>query len=86
MSQYRRLRLLNLGERLLVKFSCRNHNWSMPFTLPGHSYPTLDGIAYDSHRTCVDCSVSQLYNSRSFTPGPLFEDVIPNVERVPVVA
>lgn len=54
--------------RAFISMACPQHEWNWPLS----NSQNLKVCGFDAHQSCVKCASERLFDSRSWTPGPMF--------------
>jgi hypothetical protein len=62
------IELVGRIDRAFIRMACSHHEWNWPVSNPDAI--KVDG--FDAHQSCTKCASQRLFNSKDWTPGPMF--------------
>ncbi len=62
------IELVGRIDRAFIRIACPRHEWNWPLSNP--DVVEIDG--FDAHQSCTKCASERLFNSKNWTPGPMF--------------
>jgi len=65
------IQVLGRKDAFITNLLC-GHDWSRPYTSPEFVYPA----SYHAHQACTKCGTRRLFDTGTYTGGPLFREVI----------
>jgi hypothetical protein len=62
------IELIGHIDRAFIRMACPRHEWNWPLSIS--DTVKIDG--FDAHQSCTKCASQRLFNSKKWTPGPMF--------------
>jgi hypothetical protein len=62
------IELIGHVDRAFIRMACPRHEWNWPLSIS--DTVKIDG--FDAHQSCTKCASQRLFNSKKWTPGPMF--------------